>query len=274
MASEDFLLWLPCLAGFGMTWLDDRLKQTRHWLLGFSLASFLTTIPGFYFRTHYFLLALPALGLLAGCAVSGASHLWNQKNGITKFSQWPVALYIAIVALTVIKTSDVWSVLGKRGNHALYGIEPFAEAEVVAAFIRNNTKPDAKIAVLGSEPEIYFLSQRHSATGYIYAYPLMEPQPFASLMQDKMIHEIETNTPEFIVFVNLNSSWAQVPQSDVTVFKWWDTYQTNYMLVGLANIPSSMETVYVWGSEKTKHYEDTRECSLKIYQRKNAENPL
>ena len=81
MASEDFWLWLPCLAGFGMIWFDERLRQTRIWLLGFTLASILTTVPGFYFRTHYFLLTLPALGLLAGCTVSGACELWRRKTG-------------------------------------------------------------------------------------------------------------------------------------------------------------------------------------------------
>ena len=46
------------------------------------------------------------------------------------------------------------------------------------------------MAVLGSEPEIYFLARRHSATGYIYTYGLMEAQPFARRMQDEMIREI------------------------------------------------------------------------------------
>ncbi len=253
MASEDFWLWLPCLAGVGMIWFDDRLRQARIWLLGFSLASLLTTVPGYYFRTHYFLLALPSLTLLAGCAISGACHLSRQRAGATRFSQWPAGAYALLVAWTLFKTSDVWSVFAAQGAHALYGAELFPEAEIVSKFIHDNSPPDARIAVLGSEPEIYFLSHRHSATGYIYAYPLMEPQPFAHEMQVAMIREIETNSPQFIVFVNQNFSWVQAPQSDVTIFRWWNDYQTNYTTMGLIEQSWPNPARFWWGTNAAAH---------------------
>jgi len=56
------------------------------------------------------------------------------------------------------------------------------EAIAVAKLLRENSADTARVAVMGSEPEIYFLSRRHSATGYIYTYGLMEPQPFARRM--------------------------------------------------------------------------------------------
>jgi hypothetical protein len=269
MASEDFLLWLPCLAGLGMIWFDGRLRQTRLWLLGFSLASILTTVPGFYFRTHYFLSTLPALGLLAGCAVSGACHLLRRKTGATRFSQWPTAVYALLLIVTVIKTSDVWFVFAAQGAHALYGAELFPEAETVAAFIDKNSPPDAQIAVLGSEPEIYFLSHRHSATGYIYTYPLMEPQPFAGVMQREMIREIETNSPEFIVFVNQNFSWVQAPQSDVTIFKWWNGYKTNYATVGLVEQDGLRPARFFWGANAAAHGR-LNSTGLEIYRRRET----
>jgi hypothetical protein len=267
MASEDFRLWLPCLAGFVMIWFDERLRQTRFWLLGFTLASFLTTVPGFYFRTHYFLLTLPALGLLSGCAVSGACELWRRKAGATRFSQWPTGVYALLLVFTVIRTSDVWSVFSAQGARALYGAELFPEAETVAANIREHSKPDAQIAVLGSEPEIYFLSHRHSATGYIYAYPLMEPQPFAAAMQREMIREIETNSPEFVVFVNQSFSWAQTPQSDTTIFQWWNDYKTNYATVGLVEQQWPYPSKFFWGADASAHGK-LKDTGLEIYQRK------
>jgi len=266
MASEDFWLWLPCLAGLGMIWFDERLRQTRVWLLGFTLASFLTTVPGFYFRTHYFLLTLPALGLLAGCAVSGACGLWRRKMGATRFGQWPAGVYALLLIFTVVKTSDVWRVFAAQGGHALYGAELFPEAETVAAFIDKHSPQDAQVAVLGSEPEIYFLSHRHSATGYIYAYPLMEPQAFASTMQRDMIREIETNSPEFIVFVNQNFSWVQAPQSDVTIFRWWNDYKTNYTTVGLVEENWPKPSRFFWGTNAAA-YGKLKGIGLEIYQR-------
>jgi len=269
MASEDFLLWLPCLAGFGMIWFDERLRQTRWWLLGFSLTSILTTVPGFYFRTHYFLLTLPALGLLAGCAVSGACQWWRRKTDATWFSQWPTVVYALLLVVTVVKTSAAWSVFAAQGAHALYGAELFPEAEKAAAFIGKYSQPDAQIAVLGSEPEIYFLSHRHSATGYIYTYPLMEPQPFASSMQREMIREIETNSPEFVVFVNRDFSWQQKPQSDLTIFRWWDDYKTNYTTVGLIEQNWPYPSQYFWGKDAAAHG-TLKGTGMEIYLRKES----
>ena len=50
------------------------------------------------------------------------------------------------------------------GRRSLAGIGDHCQ------YIRNHSGPDALVAVLGSEPEIYFLAHRHSATGYIYTY--------------------------------------------------------------------------------------------------------
>jgi hypothetical protein len=164
-----------------------------------------------------------------------------------------VGIYASLLVFTVVKTSGAWFVFAKQGAHALYGAELFPEAETVSKFIRDNSKPDAQIAVLGSEPEICFLAHRHSATGYIYMYPLMEPQMFAGAMQREMIREIETNAPEFVVFVNRDFSWEQKPQSDVTIFKWWDDYQTNYTTVGLVEQNWPYPSKYLWGKDAAAH---------------------
>src|SRR5262249_22174659 len=151
-------------------------------------------------------------------------------------------------------SSDIWfldsplQVLrGANDNeHGLYGGDPLPESEMVAKYIADNSPPDARIAILGSETEIYFLSHRHSATGYIYTYPLMEPQPFALTMQNEMITDIETNRPEFIIFSDNIMSWNQRPDSNLGIFDWWNRYKTNYTLVGIADVLSRTNTVYVF----------------------------
>ena len=145
--------------------------------------------------------------------------------------------------------------------------------ELVARYIRDNSSPDARVAVLGSEPEIYFLARRHSATGYIYTYGLMEEQPFARQMQDEMIHEIETHPPEFIVFADNPLSWARKPDSDPTIFNWWDSYQTNYTLVAMADILSPTKPCMSWAREWVARYgRDIHGSGLEVYQRKIAVN--
>ena len=64
---------------------------------------------------------------------------------------------------------------------------------------------------LGSEPEIYFYSHRHSATGYIYTYGLMEPQKYAHQMQQEMIHEIERASPKDLMSVGIFYSGCGAP---------------------------------------------------------------
>ena len=82
-----------------------------------------------------------------------------------------------------------------------YGTNPFPESLKIAQYLKEHTSSEDSIAVLGSEPQIYFYAHRHTATGYIYMYPLMEPQPYALRMQEEMIREIEASRPAYLVFV-------------------------------------------------------------------------
>jgi hypothetical protein len=274
LAGADPLLWLVAVIGLGLVWFDDRLQPARLWLLGFCLMSALTVVPGFYFRKHYFLLTLPAAALLAGCAVSGARRLWSQRAINSRPGDWPVWCYALMVATTVMAKSDIWFVKTPvQIARAIYGADPLPESEIIAQYICSHSGPDARVAVLGSEPEIYFLAHRHSATGYIYTYAQMEPQPFALKMQHEMISDIETRKPEFVVFADNIMSWNRRPDSDPTIFNWWDSYQTNYTLVGMADIISPTQTVYVLGAKWVARYgRDIHGSGLEIYQRKTTVN--
>jgi hypothetical protein len=274
LAGTDPFLWLIAATGLALVWFDDRLRHTRLWLLGFILAAALTVFPGFYFRKHYFLLTLPAAALLAGCAVSGARWLWSQRIKNSRLGDWPVWCYALMAATTIMAKSDIWFVKTPvQIARTMYGADPLPESEIIARYIHDNSGPDARVAVLGSEPEIYFLARRHSATGYIYTYGLMEEQPFARQMQDEMIREIATNPPEFIVFADNLLSWARKPDSDPRIFNWWDSYKTNYTLVGLVDIISPTNTVPVWGQQMLERYGGVIHGSgLEVYQRKTTVN--
>jgi len=114
----------------------------------------------------------------------------------------------------------------------MYVSNTFPEAVDVARFIRDHTSPDVRIAVLGSEPEIYFYAHRHSATGYIYTYGLMEEQPYAATMQREMIAEIERSRPEYLVYVDNSRSWGTRPGSKLLIFSWAKNYlHENYVPV-------------------------------------------
>jgi hypothetical protein len=270
VTAKTFPLWFVAAAGIFLPWLDTRLNSSRLWLFGFCAASALAVCPDFYFRKHYFLLAIPAVALLAGCAVSTARQLLGEKIKTSPLGDWPVWGCAVMVAVTIFMNGEIWFVqTPEQAARVIYGPDPFAEAEVVAGFIRENSAPDSRLAVIGSDPEIYFLSHRHSATGYIYTYGLMEPQPFARQMQDEMIREIETGAPQFIVYADNTLSWGRQPGSDPKIFDWWKSYQTNFTLVGIADVISQTETIYALTPELAARYGGkVHGLGFEIYRRK------
>ena len=260
-------------AGAVLIWFDARLVKPRYWLFSFGLASVLSVVPDFYFRKHYFLLMLPGLALLAGIGISSLCRWCGERSCGGKIQNWPVWIYALTVVITVLTCAGIWfQQTPAQAARTTYQADPFPEAEAVASFIRANSLPSERMAVLGSEPELYFLSRRHSVTGYIYTYGMMEPQPFARRMQDGMIHDIETSKPKLIIYVDDRLSWWSYPDSDLTIFSWWDAYKTNYSLVAIADVLSPTNTVYAWGADMVKLYGGAHGSALEVFQRKAASN--
>lgn len=134
----------------------------------------------------------------------------------------------------------------------VYYENPFPKALQIANYIDGHAPKDARIAVLGSESEIFFYTKRHSATGYIYTYGLMEQQKYALEMQKQMIDEIESAHPEFLVRVRVPVSWLAKPNSPgLPAFSSWaNSYvYTQHELVRVADILQTDYTEYHWGDE-------------------------
>lgn len=129
-------------------------------------------------------------------------------------------------------------------------MNPFVESLVIADYLSRHTTPEQRVAVIGSEPQLYFYAKRLSATGYIYTFELMEPTPFALQMQQEMCREIEAAKPEFLVYIHVDSSWLAEPDSNHFIYHWAARYvEDNYRPVGLADIVSPTRTDYQWGNQ-------------------------
>jgi hypothetical protein len=218
----------------------------------------LAVCPGFYFRTHYFILVLPAVSLLAGAALSKLTEILEGRAILVRF----VPIFVFAVALSMPILLDKRIFFELSPNQAcglIYPDNPFLESVRIGTYIREHTEPGDTIAVLGSEPEIYFYSHRHSATGYIYTYGLMEPQKYAHQMQQEMIHEIERASPKYLMSVVIFYSWLWRPGSDRLIFTWVNEYTAqNYAPAGLVNMTPT-ETDYFFGDvppsvESLKNY--------------------
>jgi 4-amino-4-deoxy-L-arabinose transferase-like glycosyltransferase len=187
--GPGWALWM--LAGLGLMvglW-DKRTRASTGFLLGLLVFSALALCAGFHFRQHYFILVLPAVSLLVGVAISKVSDFLREHLSVLSFTTF--FLFGAALGLPILwKSSFFFRVSPDDACRMIYQANPFPESVRVAEYVRQHTSPNDTIAVLGSEPQIYFYAKRHSATGYIYTYGLMEPQKYAHQMQHEMIREI------------------------------------------------------------------------------------
>jgi hypothetical protein len=243
-------LWGGAVLGLFLLFCDPTLRRWRFFILGFALFSVLAVCPGWYFRGHYFIQLLPAAGLLVGVTIHVAEGLFARSRLPVAPSVIPSVFFAVAVLWVLLKSGGIYFRLTPdQACRVIYGANPFPESVELGRYLATHCPPDARIAVIGSEPQICFYSHRRSATGYIYMYPLMEPQPYATEMQKEAIREIEKANPAYAIFVHVDTSWLQFPHSEKLIFDWFKKYQQEHLqLVGLVDILSADRTEYRWVS--------------------------
>ena len=273
-------LWI--LAGIGLTGLLWNKKARRHWVfvIGLLVFSFLAVCPGLYFRSHYFVLLLPAVALLAGIGAACVQSLFARSRSVLVTMAIPILLALIVLFHAGYQQRNFFFTMTPTTiSRTIYGRNPFPESLEIARFIKEHSTEDDRIAVIGSEPQIYFYSNRRSATGYVYTYALMESHPYATQMQREMIREIETARPKFLIFVNLPTSWLPRANSERLIFKWLRQYgQKYYEQVGIIDIISRYQTIYRWGRSAIEYSPQSHRWILvlqrKSYERDNEAMPL
>jgi hypothetical protein len=258
VAGPTLPLWGLAAAGLAAPLRDGVARSRFPFIAGFALASFAAICPGFYFRPHYFVLVLPAIALLAAIAVAAAGRglrTWLAAEDGASASRLPEVLpalvFLAFLAYPIVLEREfLFSMTPQEASRRTYGPNPFPEAVEIARRIAADTTPEDRVAVLGSEPEIFFYAHRRSATGHIYMYGLMENQPHARRMQQEAIRQLEAAAPKYLVFVNVPMSWLARPDSDTSILDWSREWIVgHYEVAGVADIVSDEQTTYAWGRE-------------------------
>ena len=232
-------IWVLAAVGFVAVIFDPELIQKRLLLL-FTGYSALTVCPGLYFRPHYFVTFLPAVALLSAAGASLVARRFCRATGAPREA---VSLLIAalVMGTSVLPQYPVFFQLTPQEvSRAMYGLEPFPEAVEVGRWLRAQPGKENPVLVLGAEPEIYFSSGRHSATGYIYVYSVWENQSYADSMTHQMIREIEDARPQYVII-------EFVPKR----LEAWAIGFLNrfYILEGRVDMISQAETEYLWGAD-------------------------
>lgn len=260
---------LSALGFSAVVW--DRAARARIAPIGvLLLCGLIATSAGLYFRNQYFILLLPAVALGAGVAVDTLTRrLAADGSRMTRAAVAIAFTAIPLLHLVYLERAILFTATPRQVGRALYGLNPFPEAIEIGRYLRDRTSAGDRIAIIGSEPEIYFYSHRRGATGYVYTYALMEPQPYAVSMQGEMIREIEAAEPRFVVFVRVWTSWLIRPESDQTIFRWFDEYQKRFERVGVVDILSPGQTRYLWG-DAAAAYTPVTDRWIAVYERRGA----
>lgn len=267
------IMMLPFYAAlFGLValWLRRSSWRTALFATGFFFTSLVAVVPGLHFRPHYFVLLAPAIAVLSGTLAQNATDFLRSRF------KWLMPIPVLAFTLLLIKgiareRNLFFQMTPVEACRLLYGNQPFPEAIVLADYIREHSSPDAHIAVLGSEPEIYFYAHRRSATGYIYTYPLTEHQPFAREMQGQMRQEIENARPQFVIQVRSWTSWLSRPGSAARVTKTCDELTpASYTLIATCNFQNENRVSWDWHPDPSEDFAGKSEVLL-LFERKQSD---
>lgn len=262
-------LWYWGLAGAGLVLLcRPRVpQQTRLFLIGLSLSSVAAVRLGMIFRDQYFILLLPAIALLTGMTLKWL-HTMVAGRGHRKLATIVPVLLVVLGAghLTWSQRAPWFRLVPIGACRWIYGVNPFPETRAFGLYLQKHAAPGAQIAVLGSEPQVYFYARRRSATGYLYMYPLAERQPWAGQMAADLIRRLESSPPEYLVLVFTPASWGIVPNLEMPFIRWISEFsRQHYQLIGVADHEPPPPTrshhgkegpglTVVWGSEAAAAY--------------------
>lgn len=285
VAAPAALVWILAAAGLSALWWCRDASRHRFFTAALFLLSFASVCPGAYFRPHYFVLLLPVVAMLAGIAVSSAANrlaesprrpliMWRGRPRPRAVAVVPILIFIIAFGYSLARQrQEYFSLPPDSVFQATYPAAPFNAAKDVADYVRQHSSPSARIAVIGSEPEIYFYAHRHSAIGYIYMYSLIGHQKYLSRMQQQMLQELQTNQPEYLVYVDVWDSWgdrSRAAEAATFLKSLNDFMNSEYQTVGVAELGPA--TQYVWG-DAARTYVPKSSQKIYVLKRKITDGP-
>ncbi len=261
------LYWILSAVGFLILPLLKLEREKKILLYSLLIFSFLTTVPGFYFRGHYFIPFLPFL-----CVFASLPLYFLEEKIPNKYASIFCFLILLVGVRNAVQQDKSYYFKDSMDkiSRLAYFVSPFPEAVKIAEYIKEHSKESDTITILGSEPEIFFYSNRKSTTGFIYMYPLMEDHKFSLELQARMTKEVNEKKPEFVILVNNELDFFQKNVSKenlVILFDWIENFkkQTDYKKVGVVEILLG-ETKYTFGDDLSSH-KYSSEASIDLYQK-------
>jgi hypothetical protein len=221
VATESFILWVFGLAS-GIYILRKERSRENLLVLAWAIASFLFIISHREFFGYQYLFVLPALSVLAGYGfVQALGPSLNIKRMVTAEFGKVFIIFALLGNLVIFATLNfmhytkfyyyVTEKISQEEYYDFFNAYPdhdysFPADFKVARYIKDHTVSDDRIFVMGGiEGGIYLLSERKSASRFVFSWFLFSPV-FGQVAQAaeyraELLSDLKTKTPRYIVTI-------------------------------------------------------------------------
>lgn len=248
IASAPFA-WLLALFGLCALAWDPSSRLRAGFLLAFGAFSFAAVSPAFRFRPHYFLYLLPVVSLWAAVGTAALARLLAPRDR----ARWQEAVQIALVVFVLGASLNQHSEMLFRMSPdevsaSSFGPNPFPEAVEVSRVLRERSDPGDRIALLASEPEIYFYTHLRSAAPFLYMTELLRDQEISLVLQREMIAAVEVARPRYFVFSSRFDPFTGASRRGAPLFRWARAVvRREFTRIGVVEIRRDGPSRYQWG---------------------------
>ena len=237
--EDNILLWVLFFVGLISLFNVSKHIPNRYFLLLFCICTLMATIPGYYFRPHYFQLFLPSVSLIAAWFLYYIAPKIQSPSISSKSFHFPLSIIhyplFQILALLSFSIPNISLIEGHRTKviEHLYSDLTFSRCREIGEYLHDHTSSKDTIGIYGAEPEIFFYAQRPPASGYMYHYPLLEPQPFAQRMTLQYIQETEHHHPEIFIHSRISEE-DNNPETSELLHQWMENFEKkDYTPIGV-----------------------------------------
>lgn len=176
-------------------------------LVFFLLSFILVVLPANHYL-HYGMILIPTFIIPVSMAIS---YINNKSLNI-------VVLIFSVVVLFGFISLNIIKIRNKEEDIYLK----------ISKYVVNNTKEEDRIIVLGNRCLIYLMSNRESASKYIYQYPISNVD---SNIKNDFIKELIENEPKIIVKINANDDIIKTINELIEQKKYKEDNEFKFILV-------------------------------------------
>jgi 4-amino-4-deoxy-L-arabinose transferase-like glycosyltransferase len=241
-------LWIISILGSVTVFFTSLETWKKLAVAGFHLFAFATIIPGYHFYGHYYLQWIPAASL------SGGFFIFSIYDIIRNRLKWSfVAAPIAIAMMIIPALVNLNKLNGYYFNpdstqvlRNVYGMNPFPESKVIADKLNELMKDEDKLAIFGTEIQMYFYTNKISPSRFAGSGVLLEfPVSQTKAWQQEFISDVEKANPKYVVFFSLPTSWMKNPKTEDLIFPWFNQFFLKYNVIGYVEMLDNSAN-YVW----------------------------